>query len=112
MPYGVLRRTLKVVEKMSAYGLNQKQPSEGRSNKKISQPAKQQNIIPAKSLAQKCPPSAPKHLGNEYDIQSLTDGARILHVLRPCQLRVPGLSWSELHLNAKEIFNLLKIETI
>lgn len=87
---------------MAAYGLNQKQPSEGRSNKQISQPAKQQNIIPAKSLAQKCPPSAPKHLGNEYDIQSLTDGESFLHVLRSCQLRIPGLSWSELHLNAKK----------
>lgn len=97
---------------MAAYGLNQKQPSEGRSNKQISQPTKQLNIIPAKSLAQKCPPSAPKHLGNEYEIQSLTDGESILHVLRPCQLRIPDLSWSELHLNAKKKFNLHKIETI
>lgn len=93
-----------MLKKMAAYGLNQKQSSEGRSNKQISQPAKQQNIIPAKSLAQKCPPSAPKHLGNECDIQSLTDGESILHVLRPCQLRIPGLSWSKLHWNAKKKF--------
>lgn len=76
---------------MATYGLNQKQPSEGRSNKETSQPAKQQNTIPAASLAQRCPPSAQKHLGNEYDIQSLTDGGSILPVLRPCQLRIPGL---------------------
>ena len=91
MDWLVLRRNLKVVEKMATYGLNQKQLSEGKSNEQISQPAKQQNTIPAKSLAQKCPPSAPKHLGNEYDIQSLTDGESILPVLRPCQLRIPGL---------------------
>lgn len=57
--YGVvLRRNLKVVLKMGTYGLNQKQPSEERSNKETSQPAKQQNTIPAKPLAQRCPPSA------------------------------------------------------
>lgn len=65
MNWLVLRRNLKVVEKMATYGLNQKEPSEGRSNKQIGQPAKQQNTIPAKSLAQKCHPSARKHLGNE-----------------------------------------------
>lgn len=80
----VLRRSLKVDEKNSTYGLNQKQSSEGRSNKKISQTAKQQNKIPAKSLAQKCPHNAPKHLGNKYDIQSLTDGESILLVLTLC----------------------------
>lgn len=80
----VLKRNLNVIEKMATYGLNQKQPSEGRSNTQISQPAKQQNAIPAKSLAKKCPPSALKHLGNEYDIQSLTDGESILPVLRLC----------------------------
>lgn len=87
----VLKRNLNVIEKMATYGLNQKQLFEGRSNMQIRQPAKQQNAIPAKSLAKKCPPSALKHLGNEYDIQSLTDGESILPVLRPCQLRVPGL---------------------
>lgn len=76
---------------MATYGLNQKQPYERRNNKQISQPTKQRNTVPAKSLAQKYPPSAPKHLGNDYDIQSLTDGESILPVLRLCQLRIPGL---------------------
>lgn len=76
---------------MAAYGLNQKHPSERRNNKQTSQPTKQQNTVPAKSLAQKYPPGAPKHLGNEYDIQSLTDGESILPVLRLRQLRIPGL---------------------
>ena len=33
MAWLVLPRNLKFVEKMATYGLNQKQPSEGRSNK-------------------------------------------------------------------------------